>query len=150
MKFKEKSDVSFSKSEQKKDFIYFLINSNNEVVYIGKTKGFPTCLINHSNKDYTTVRAICVDESESGEMLGNYIVKYKPKYNSCVTGYFSLTKTRDAMRNRTGDLSCSVSTVKKMLVKYNIPWVLSSQGCIRIPPDSVKMLCDIYEERDDD
>ena len=127
--------------------IYFLLDSSMNVIYIGKTKGFPACLNNHIEKEFETVKYIVVYEDEAAEMLGEYILKYKPKYNSNVDGFLSVERARDVIREYVGNSKCSVGIVKKMLVQHNIPFVRNMNGNIQISPSSVRQLCGIYLER---
>lgn len=65
-----------------KVFVYFLIDDNNEVVYIGQTtKGLARVESHYKDKTFSRVYAVVCDESKLDYIENTNILKYMPKYN---------------------------------------------------------------------
>ena len=65
-----------------KVFVYFLVDDNNEVVYIGQTtKGLARVESHYKDKIFSRVYAIVCDEDKLDYIENTNILKYTPKYN---------------------------------------------------------------------
>lgn len=66
--------------------IYFLIDSSNEVVYVGKTThGYSRPFDHIHDKLFEKIAVLRCDESELDYFEDKFIMKYQPKYNKQVS-----------------------------------------------------------------
>lgn len=124
-------------------FIYFLLDSDEQVIYIGRSKSFPACLTNHVHKEYTSVKFVVVPDENSDSALGRYILEYHPEHNQSISGYMTLKQIRDMLRKTTGDNRFSIKTVKKIISDFDIPWFIYDSGTISVPPEFASQICNI-------
>lgn len=117
MKFCEKEDFSFPPLPN--CMIYFLLQGE-EVVYVGQTTKGIVRPLSHSDKQFDGIKVLFVDKEDLDETEGYFIAKYKPKYNSKITGYFRLITARDKIREATGIESFTVCNLRKKCDKLDI------------------------------
>lgn len=80
MKFEESDYIDLTNTP--KVFVYFLIDDNNEVVYVGQTKkGLARVETHYNDKVFNKVYAILCDEDNLDYIENVNILKYTPKYN---------------------------------------------------------------------
>ena len=66
--------------------IYFLIDVNNEVVYVGKTlHGYSRPFAHINDKVFEKIAVLKCNESELDYLEDKFIMKYQPKYNKQVS-----------------------------------------------------------------
>lgn len=80
--------------EFKTSAIYFLINCNNEIVYVGKSKRGKIRISEHFNdKTFSSYTIIPVSEKKLDILENKYIMEFKPIYNKKINSnilYFTL------------------------------------------------------------
>lgn len=80
MKFEESDFID--KTNEPKCFIYFLLDDENEVLYVGQTTQGMSRIYQHKDKEFSKVYIILCEEEYLNEVELEYIEKYKPIYNS--------------------------------------------------------------------
>lgn len=67
--------------------IYFLLNNDDAVVYVGKSNNVHKRIHFHvGKKDFVKIAILPCDPSEHEKMEAKYIAKYQPKYNKSWPG----------------------------------------------------------------
>lgn len=117
MKFCEKEDYEFPKLPN--CMVYFLL-LDDEVVYVGQTTRGIVRPLSHFDKDFNGIKVIFVDREKLDEVEGYFIAKYKPVYNSKMTGYLRLLSARDKIRAATELHDFTVTKLKKECKKLGI------------------------------
>ena len=105
MVFEEEKHEEIDTSHFNKCGIYFLIDDQNEVVYVGQsTNIYDRCITHYKNKDilFTKIKYLLVSESKLDNVEGYFILKYKPKYNISLTGYVLFKDVRSALQRDLG------------------------------------------------
>lgn len=62
-------------------FIYFLLDDNDEVVYVGQTSVGISRPFQHTDKNFTRIMVMQCEPKELDVLEDRYIKKYLPKYN---------------------------------------------------------------------
>lgn len=137
MTFSEKEDFSFPKLPC--NMIYFL-TLENEVVYVGQTTQGIVRPMLHKDKEYDEIKLIFTSNENLNTLEGYYISKYKPKYNSVITGYFSLLKARDYIRECVNNADFTVNDLKRCMRSINIEEI-SFNGISYISPYDLNSIC---------
>lgn len=102
-------------------FIYFLLD-NNDVVYIGKTNKGLYRPLSHKDKKFDTVKILYCDENNLSVIEGNFICKYKPKYNKVMgsSSLYSLLKSRNIIRKNLNINNFTINDLKKTIKQLNL------------------------------
>ena len=101
MKFSEDNAIQIFKDEvmyrKYKSGIYFLVDENNEVVYIGQARNLDTRPFEHRDKEFSKIFAIPIHRDNLSDNEFIYIVKYLPTYNKSLprsSDYLSFSMLR--------------------------------------------------------
>lgn len=141
MKFEENS--SFEIPKLKNSFIYFLIEKD-EVVYVGKTTHGIFRPLSHKDKNYDRIAIVFVEEKDLDFQEGKYIMKYRPKYNFAMNGYFSLQAAKKKIRGITKNKKITIWDIKNEIKKRKIE-LLCFGNQFYISPDDFDSLLIFYK-----
>ena len=122
MQFNESESIYISMPIIPDIFIYFLLDENNEVVYVGQTtNGLQRPYSHIINKEFNRVIIIPCDINELDEFENKYILKYRPKYNK-ILNFECMISLKHALKIYNKDFHCKVQCKKfiKMLQKDGI------------------------------
>lgn len=114
-------------------FVYFLLDENDDVVYVGQTKrGLIRATEHRDDKEYSKIALLPCCETELNLTESKYIEKYQPKYNkqhgkaNC-----SMMNARNTIREHIGNDDYSMNDLKKDVDNLNIkPFVINLKACI--------------------
>lgn len=82
-------------------FIYFLLDENGEVVYVGQTtRGMSRIEAHYKDKQFEKIYIIPTDETDLDYAETVYILKYTPKYNKTINlkDFIALKKVKEVVR----------------------------------------------------
>lgn len=100
MKLNEKNIIDMSNLPM--NFIYFLTNDDNEVVYVGQTTaGMARPYQHRHDKEFSKIYIIPCNKEKLDVEESNYITKYKPIYNHTLDKdmYYSLNRAKRKVQN---------------------------------------------------
>lgn len=100
MRFNELNSIRLNKLSD--TLIYFLLNKEGDVVYVGKTTSGVFRPLMHKNKNYEFIEIIQCEACELDSLENYYILKYTPKYNKQpnYNKSISLNKAKILIRNK--------------------------------------------------
>lgn len=136
LKFCEKEDFSFLPLPN--CMVYFLLQGE-EVVYVGQTTTGVVRPLSHKDKQFDQIKVLFVDKDDLDEAEGYFIAKYKPKYNTKLTGHFRLLTARDKIREKAGDHSFTVRDLRKKCQTIGID-IVSINGLSYITGRDIDMI----------
>lgn len=114
MKFQEVEYIDFSNLPM--TFVYFLMDQENNVVYVGQTReGLSRVYRHYEDKIFHKIFVIPCKEEELDKMESDFIVKYKPIYNKQThLELHKLTKVREIIKSRYSYLTLIPITQKQI------------------------------------
>lgn len=136
MVFEENADFSLPTFPSK--MIYFL-TLDNDVVYIGKTCIGISRPFSHRDKEFNGMKLIYVEDEDIDLLEGEYIAKYKPKYNRVVTGYYNLKRVRERIRSVLNKPHLTMPIVNKYIKELGIQ-TIHFNGIVYLHPNELKRL----------
>lgn len=92
MKFNEPNSIKLDKLSD--TLIYFLLDKENNVIYVGQTTQGIFRPLMHKDKDFEYIRIIQCSSSELDILENFYILKYTPKYNKQPNHHESISLNR--------------------------------------------------------
>lgn len=118
MKCEETGLMEFKRFEQ--TLIYFLLDDNEEVVYVGQTRIGLARPFQHIEKEYTTIRLMPCDEGELDALEDKYIKKYLPKYNKELNRPMNMSLRKATLSVRELIPTFNLRKLKKVLALLEI------------------------------
>lgn len=141
MKFEESGAKVYPNTH--KEIIYFLLDDNDEVVYVGQSITGLARPYSHRDKLFTKVAVIDCEGKNLDEIETKYIIKYKAKYNkNHGNGMYSLMKARDTIRELLLYYNFSRTHLNYIIKELNIEPVYYNYQCYL----TKKQLSEIFNE----
>lgn len=127
MKFEEENCIELPKYQD--TFVYFLLK-DNEVVYVGQTQSGISRPISHKDKDYDCIKLKYCKDYDLNDIEGEFILKYRPKYNKSHNPYsaYSFLRARDTIREKTSNKKFNIRDLKKIIKELGIETFLCIGG----------------------
>lgn len=119
MKFNE---LALELSANPIPIVYFLVDENREVVYVGQTVNGWSRPYQHKDKDFDKIYVLPCPKKVVKIYENYYIYKYEPKYNKTIQdcSNYKIFNVREIVRNLKNDESIYIPDIRKMLNDLDI------------------------------
>lgn len=117
----EEKDQCIDVTKFPRTFIYFLVYKG-KVVYVGKTKMGMHRVYQHNDKKFDSIFIFPCSLEELDKIEGEYILKYKPKYNKVpnLKKAFSIKKVVSELNQIYGCTKCTRKQLSDIIKVLNI------------------------------